>query len=206
MPSQPQKSTHDPKTTTQNVKPSQPRTKHESTVPSAQSGVDTAWLKEQISKAQGQRATVKEDLRSVGADYDYDEIDWRVPQVAFCKDPKWNSRLPIEINEQRFEEGEKIEDELAKLAFENSRVELKPLGKEPPPEEKILAPGSQFLNVHPNYKKEEDVWERKLSLRTLDEAMRGEDLSKAMPRPVVFAEDYENYREGRYVKDDCPIA
>eukprot|EP00746_Dinoflagellata_sp_MGD_P000588 gnl/MRDRNA2_/MRDRNA2_101055_c0_seq1.p1 gnl/MRDRNA2_/MRDRNA2_101055_c0~~gnl/MRDRNA2_/MRDRNA2_101055_c0_seq1.p1 ORF type:complete len:206 (-),score=59.18 gnl/MRDRNA2_/MRDRNA2_101055_c0_seq1:77-694(-) len=197
----------DPKKDPNYVPPAQPRSKTNTIVPSAQSGVDSAWLKEQVQIASKERATLNDQLRSVGAGPDERrDIDWRVPQVAFCKDPKWDSRLPIELNEQRYEEGDKLEADLAALALERSRIELEPLGKEPPPEETILAPGAPYLNVHPNYKKEEDVWERKLSLRTLDEAMRGEDLSKAMPRPVVFAEDYENYREGRYVKDDCPVA
>ena len=63
----------------------------------------------------------------------------------------------------------------------------------------------KFLEVHPCYRKEDDVWERTLNLRILDEAVRG-DVSQPMPAPVVFAEDYDNYREGKYVKDDCWIA
>jgi hypothetical protein len=65
--------------------------------------------------------------------------------------------------------------------------------------------GYAFEECHPGYRKEDDVWERTLNLRQLDEAVRG-DVSQAMPAPVVFAEDYDNYREGKYIKDDCWIA
>lgn len=65
--------------------------------------------------------------------------------------------------------------------------------------------GVAFVHACPSYQPEEDFWGRRLELRTLEEAMHG-DVSKPLPRPVLFPEDYENFREGKYVKDDCPIA
>lgn len=62
-----------------------------------------------------------------------------------------------------------------------------------------------FTAARPSYRKQDDVWERTLALRLLDEAVRG-NVSAPMPAPAVFAEDYENYREGKYVKDDCWLA
>lgn len=62
-----------------------------------------------------------------------------------------------------------------------------------------------FTVARPSYRKQDDVWERTLALRLLDEAVRG-DVKNQMPAPAVFAEDYENYREGKYVKDDCWLA
>ena len=69
----------------------------------------------------------------------------------------------------------------------------------------IMKKQLKFSEVHPCYRKEDDVWERTLNLRILDEAVRG-DVAQPMPAPVVFAEDYDNYKEGKYVKDDCWIA
>lgn len=65
--------------------------------------------------------------------------------------------------------------------------------------------GVPFAEACPSYSIEEDFWGRRLELRTLEEAMHG-DVSKPLPRPVLFPEDYENFRQGKYVKDDCPIA
>eukprot|EP00930_Biecheleria_cincta_P097359 TRINITY_DN89082_c0_g1_i1.p1 TRINITY_DN89082_c0_g1~~TRINITY_DN89082_c0_g1_i1.p1 ORF type:complete len:344 (+),score=59.38 TRINITY_DN89082_c0_g1_i1:93-1124(+) len=65
--------------------------------------------------------------------------------------------------------------------------------------------GVPFVEACPSYAPEEDFWGRRLELRTLEEAMHG-DVSKPLARPVIFPEDYENYRQGKYVKDDCPIA
>lgn len=73
------------------------------------------------------------------------------------------------------------------------------------PEEKRHPHGVSFMEVHPTYKREDDVWERQMAMRSLEEALRG-DVSVPMPKPVVLVEDYDHYREGKYVKDDCFMA
>mmetsp|Transcript_112317 Transcript_112317/g.204180 ORF Transcript_112317/g.204180 Transcript_112317/m.204180 type:complete len:194 (+) Transcript_112317:119-700(+) len=138
-----------------------------------------------------------------------EDVDWRVPRVVYCKDPKYNVRLDPRIAAQAQElkrvDGDKLQDELSIEAWENWRKELEPCNRSPPPLETYIKPGHKFMHVNPAYRREDDVWERRLELRTLDEAMRG-DVTKPMPRPVLFAGDYENFKEGRYLKDDCPIA
>jgi len=73
------------------------------------------------------------------------------------------------------------------------------------PEEKRYEHGVSFMEVHPTYRREDDVWERQMAMRSLEEALRG-DVSVPMPKPVVLVEDYDHYREGKYVKDDCFMA
>jgi len=136
-----------------------------------------------------------------------DDVDWRVPRVIYAKDPKFNEgldpRFAFELQQRKLSDGQLLEQQLAGEAdaawlrdhgmpFAQSEFHVQ---REPVP----------FVEAVPSYKSEMDVWSQKLELRTLDEALRG-DVSKPMPRPPVFAEDYQNYREGRYVKDDCPIA
>lgn len=136
-------------------------------------------------------------------------IDWRVPRLQYCKDPFYNQQMnPImafEVQERKSADSRVLEYELSKEANANWAAALLPVGMAPPPLEKVVQPKVSFVEATPNYVAEDDVWNRKLELRTLEEAMRG-DVSKPMPRPVLFAEDYENYHQGKYVKDDCPIA
>lgn len=136
-------------------------------------------------------------------------IDWRVPRLQFCKDPVHNQQMnPImafEVQERKAADSRVLEYELSKEANANWAAALLPVGMAPPPLEKVYKPRVSFVEASPNYVAEDDVWTRRLELRTLEEAMRG-DVSRPMPRPVLFAEDYENYHQGKYVKDDCPIA
>eukprot|EP00435_Cladocopium_sp_Y103_P075814 s29_g65.t1 len=65
--------------------------------------------------------------------------------------------------------------------------------------------GLPFNEVNPAYEADQDIWGRTLGLRTLQEALHG-DVSQPMPRPVLFPEEYQNFKQGRYVVDDCPIS
>lgn len=136
-------------------------------------------------------------------------IDWRVPRLQYCKDPVHNQQInPImafEVQERKAADSRVLEYELSKEANANWAAALIPVGMAPPPLEKVVRPKVAFVEATPNYIAEDDVWSRRLELKTLEEAMRG-DVSRPMPRPVLFAEDYENYHQGKYVKDDCPIA
>jgi len=187
---------------------------------------------------------------SAAARANLSEVDWRVPRLMYCKDPKYNQsllqleedaklgRLSADEAMKRYQqaqmakhfEGNALEWQLATQAYNRplkERVMLMDTKDEVPeeaqqafrmmrrqtdlnamqglPQEVTLRPGCPFIEVHPEYRREEDIWERKLELRSLDEAMQG-DLTKPMPRPVLFAQDFENFQEGRYLKDDCPIA
>jgi len=140
-----------------------------------------------------------------------DYVDWRVPRLALCKDPYYNLPMPAdpriakEIADIRVADGDKLEKELALEAWEKWGGILAPAGRIPPPVEVVTRPGAKFVEANPMYRRESDIWERRLELRSLDEAMTG-DVTTPMPRPVLFAEDYQNFKEGRYLKDDCPIA
>jgi hypothetical protein len=138
-----------------------------------------------------------------------DDIDWRVPRLMYCKDSKYNRemdpRFAMETLQKKTADGQILEHQLGVEATAKWAEALQDAGMQPPPLEKVMKKPVPFVEVVPSYTPEADVWNRQLELRTLDEAMRG-DVSKPMPRPVLFAEDYENYREGKYVKDDCPIA
>jgi len=150
------------------------------------------------------------------------EVDWRVPRVIYDKDPKFNRNLlPLfqadpsnpqqgwqkynEVQLAKQQEGDKLVQDLSSESVAQWAEKLAPSGMVPPPIETVMRPGCPFVQVHPGYNRSDDIWERKLELRTLDEAMRG-DVTKPMPRPVLFAGDFENFQEGRYLKDDCPIA
>jgi len=138
-----------------------------------------------------------------------DEVDWRVPYLLWCKDPKWNifmdPRVAPGVAQKKLGEGNRLEEQLGREAWDNWTEILAQVGRYPPPDEVIRKPGVPFVEAQPWYRREEDVWERELVLRTLEEAMRG-DVSTPMPRPALFSDDYENYRQGKYLKDDCPIA
>jgi len=150
-------------------------------------------------------------------------IDWRVPKLMQCRDPKYNAgldpRFAYEIQTRKMHDGRVLEDQLSMEAYMKVKKELeesKPppeaeaqletqASYEPPPVERVMKKGVPFAEAIPYYQREDDVWQRKLELRSMDEAMRG-DVSLPMARPCIFNEDFENYREGKYVKDDCPIA
>mmetsp|Transcript_70981 Transcript_70981/g.154243 ORF Transcript_70981/g.154243 Transcript_70981/m.154243 type:complete len:222 (+) Transcript_70981:118-783(+) len=138
-----------------------------------------------------------------------DETDWRVPQLQYRKDPKFNAGVhpafAFEFQERKIMEGRMLEDQLAREAFAKSSMEMSASGSHPPPQEIIIKGGTPFMHAVPYYQRDDDVWQRRMHLRSMDEAMRG-DVSKPLPRPVLFAEDFSNFRSGKYVKDDCPIA
>jgi len=127
------------------------------------------------------------------------------PPAPVNSDPQQAAQKYAEVQRMKNEESEQLVDQLAQESIAQWTEKLKACGKQPPPLETVLRPGCPFVQVHPGYKRQDDIWERNLELRTLDEAMRG-DLTKPMPRPVLFAQDFANFHEGKYLKDDCPIA
>lgn len=137
------------------------------------------------------------------------EIDWRVPRVLYCKDPRYNyfvdPRFAPQAQQARMHDGRQLEDQLGVLAWNQWAAELQPVRMSPPPLEHTLTKQVPFLEVNPAYHREEDIWERRLDLRSLDEAVQG-DVTQQLPRPVMFAGDNPAFQEGRYLKDDCPIA
>lgn len=137
-----------------------------------------------------------------------DEVDWRVPKLMFCKDPRFNEGVDpafaFEVQQRKAADGEVLERQLAAEALADCERRMATAGRRPPMEERVVKPGVPFVQAVPAYQREDDVWSRKLELRTVGEALRG-DVTKPMPRPALFEEDYENYREGRFIKDDCPI-
>lgn len=140
-----------------------------------------------------------------------DEVDWRVPRLMFCKDPKNNKSLgslppalAVQVQERKIMQAQGLEQDLGLEAVRSWAGALASVGMQPPPLETVAKQSVAFKEAQPNYAKEEDVWSRRLELRTLDEAMRG-DLTKPLPAPVVFESDHSNFLEGKYVKDDCYI-
>lgn len=138
-----------------------------------------------------------------------DDVDWRVTRLMFCKDPKYNMgldpALAYEVQQKKATDGAELERQLAAEAYASWAERLQPVSKLPPPEEKVVRAGIPFVQANPSYMVEDDMWGKRLDLRTMDEAMRG-DIAKPLPRPVMFSEDHENFRNGKYVKDDCPIS
>eukprot|EP00747_Dinoflagellata_sp_TGD_P163664 gnl/TRDRNA2_/TRDRNA2_182585_c0_seq1.p1 gnl/TRDRNA2_/TRDRNA2_182585_c0~~gnl/TRDRNA2_/TRDRNA2_182585_c0_seq1.p1 ORF type:complete len:185 (+),score=35.21 gnl/TRDRNA2_/TRDRNA2_182585_c0_seq1:56-610(+) len=137
-----------------------------------------------------------------------DNVDWRVPALMRCKDPSWSESRPLdprvsyEMRERLRVEGDQLERTLATEAMGNEQ-RMRQSGWEPK-EYYYTKQSVPFNEAVPYYKRQDDIWERKLSLRTADEALRG-NLYQPMPKPVVFAEDYENFQQGRHIKDDCYI-
>lgn len=167
-----------------------------------------------------------------------DQVDWRVPRLMYCKDPKWNldvMRLPPEIahevQQKKMIDGRIIEDQMSREAYgkavsdaekeqaeayrklreeqaknpDAQPVQISPFEHKPPAEEIYKKPGVPFIHAVPYYDRADDLWQRRLELRSMDEAMNG-DVSQPLPRPVIFDEEFENFKQGKYVKDDCPIA
>eukprot|EP00928_Gymnodinium_smaydae_P100004 TRINITY_DN9701_c0_g1_i1.p1 TRINITY_DN9701_c0_g1~~TRINITY_DN9701_c0_g1_i1.p1 ORF type:complete len:247 (+),score=60.79 TRINITY_DN9701_c0_g1_i1:152-892(+) len=138
-----------------------------------------------------------------------DLVDWRVPRLMVCKDPKHNAGVPpafaFEAMERKMHDGQILEEQLSREAYQKSKEELAQSGGHPPPEEVVVKPGVPFVHAVPNFHATDGTWQRRLELRSLDEAMRG-DVSQPLPRPCLFADDMSNFQQGRYVQDDCPIA
>jgi hypothetical protein len=114
-------------------------------------------------------------------------------------------RFSRQILQAKERDGKVLESSLAVEAIQTWSTKLAPCGMTPPPEEVVAKPGASFLQCSPGYRVWDDMWDREMTLRNLDEALRG-DLMNPMPRPVTFGEDYENHHTGRYLKDECPIA
>eukprot|EP00929_Paragymnodinium_shiwhaense_P025805 TRINITY_DN15525_c0_g1_i1.p1 TRINITY_DN15525_c0_g1~~TRINITY_DN15525_c0_g1_i1.p1 ORF type:complete len:312 (-),score=63.56 TRINITY_DN15525_c0_g1_i1:150-1085(-) len=141
-----------------------------------------------------------------------DNIDWRVPKLMACKDPAYNAAVPPqvahEVAARKLQDGTVLENELAYEAYGKWAEKLKEADQKPPPLEVVY--GAQhtrtpFQQSFPGYDATGEHWHRTLELRPLDQAMNG-DVSKPMPAPMIYDEDSDNFREGKYVKDDCPIA
>lgn len=142
------------------------------------------------------------------------DVDWRVPRVNYCMDTKYDREAPMNgvppqftqqvINAKRHD-GQILKKMLGVDAIEKWTTKLRPHGLTPPPAEVVLRPGCPFVQVTPDYRREDDIWERQLEVRSLEDAMRG-DVTKPLPRPILNAGDFESFHEGRYLKDDCPIA
>lgn len=146
------------------------------------------------------------NLYSVSRKANLDDVDWRVPRLIYAKDPKYNQgldpRFAFEVQQRKLTEGQVLEATMSQEAEAHwARTQEVPFEQAVVTVKKAIP----FVEAVPQYKAEEDIWSRKLELRTLDEAMTG-DVSKPLPRPAIFGEDYQNYRQGKYVKDDCPIA
>eukprot|EP00425_Heterocapsa_triquetra_P036375 CAMPEP_0195085476 /NCGR_PEP_ID=MMETSP0448-20130528/25884_1 /TAXON_ID=66468 /ORGANISM="Heterocapsa triquestra, Strain CCMP 448" /LENGTH=251 /DNA_ID=CAMNT_0040118875 /DNA_START=1 /DNA_END=753 /DNA_ORIENTATION=+ len=139
---------------------------------------------------------------SVARQAQVDAVDWRVARLLYCKDPKFNHGLEpaiaFDVQARKAADGEHIEGELAAKAIAEWNEALAPVGMQAPPLEFKSKDPVAFVQACPNYNSDEDVWTRRLELRTLDEAMRG-DVSKPLPRPAVHTEEYENFQEGKYV-------
>lgn len=144
------------------------------------------------------------------------DVDWRVPRMMVCKDPRYNNCIPFpfaqEAMERKQHDGQVLQDQFAREAYAKSKKEMVEMKSEidgvpcePPPIEAVRKKHVPFIHAVPNYERDDDLWQRRLELRSMDEAMRG-DVSQPLPRPVLFAEDMDNFRAGKYVKDDCPIA
>lgn len=138
-----------------------------------------------------------------------DDVDWRVPRVNYCLDSKYNDELPVNlrkaVGQAKAKDGAILEHHLGADAIRKWKEEHPHPDTPMPPMETVIKPGSPFLAVHPGYRRWDDMWEREFTLRNLGEAMKG-DLNTPMPRPVLFGEDYQNFHQGKYLKDECPIA
>jgi len=154
----------------------------------------------------GEYSSEVSNMLSVSRKANLDDVDWRVPRLIYAKDPKFNKgldpRFAYEVQQRKAVEGHVLEATLSQEAEVHwARTQEVPIEQA----EVFVKKAIPFVEAVPHYKAEEDIWSRKLELRTLDEAMSG-DVSKPLPRPAIFGEDYQNYRQGKYVKDDCPIS
>jgi hypothetical protein len=120
-------------------------------------------------------------------------------------DPEQATQKYADIQRIKQDQSDMLVNQLSQESIAQWSDKLQPIGMSPPPNEFVARPGCNYIHVHPGYQRQDDIWERKLELRTLQEAVRG-DVTKPMPRPVLFAGDYDNFHEGKYLKDDCPIA
>eukprot|EP00927_Polykrikos_kofoidii_P074168 TRINITY_DN70140_c0_g1_i1.p1 TRINITY_DN70140_c0_g1~~TRINITY_DN70140_c0_g1_i1.p1 ORF type:complete len:269 (-),score=40.96 TRINITY_DN70140_c0_g1_i1:215-1021(-) len=135
--------------------------------------------------------------------------DPRVGRLQLCKDPKFNGgvrpEFAFEVQQRKLVDGRALEEILSREAYVIAAGELAQSGRKPPPEEVIKKPGVPFQRAVPAYEQDSGLWTRKVELRSMDEAMRG-DVSQPMDRPILFKEDFPTFKAGQYVKDDCMIA
>lgn len=186
---------------------------------------------DQLTHKQGQQGTVDAVATAgvpvgLGSSYDQpmsraavenlDQIDWRVARMMYCLDPKYNAVLDpaiaFEIQQKKAEDGQAIQKELSSEAIVAWERKMRHAGLTLPVQERVVVSargggpqGLPFNEVNPSYEADQDIWGRTLGLRTLQEALHG-DVSQPMPRPVLFPEEYQNFKQGRYVVDDCPIS
>mmetsp|Transcript_27330 Transcript_27330/g.65888 ORF Transcript_27330/g.65888 Transcript_27330/m.65888 type:complete len:191 (-) Transcript_27330:51-623(-) len=182
------------------------------TQPSAKAPGDSAYLRElkaKVAHFEAKNQSLRRELQSLqesGAAIESSPYmkhhmpipirDPRVVQVARLMDPK-------------FSRGHQARD-IQKMAAHGFRMQEQ-LGAEVQAAQQqemvydYISAAEKFQTVEPHYKREEDVWERRVEIRNLEEAMKG-NIGEPMPEPVMFSEDYPNYQEGKYVRDDCWLA
>lgn len=169
-----------------------------------------------ISGYQGGFSSSYDQPVSRAAVQNLDNIDWRVARLMYCLDPKYNAVLDpaiaFEIQQKKAEDGQAIQKELSSEAIIAWEGKMRAAGLMLPVQERVVVSargggpqGLPFNEVNPSYTADQDVWGRTLGLRSLQEALHG-DVSQPMPRPVLFPEEYQNFKQGKYVQDDCPIS
>ncbi|OLQ14357.1 hypothetical protein AK812_SmicGene1517 [Symbiodinium microadriaticum] len=162
------------------------------------------------SPAVGTQVTVSryDQPMSKAAAHNLDQVDWRVPRLMYCLDPKYNTALDpaiaFEVQQKKSEDGQMLQKQLSSEVTAQWAEKMREIGLSLPVQERVVRGGVPFAEASPSYHASEDVWGRTLELRTIDEALHG-DVSKPLPRPVLFPEEYQNFKQGKYVRDDCPI-
>lgn len=144
-----------------------------------------------------------------------DGIDWRVPRLMYCKDPKFNfthvdqsmlatnPQAYYEVQHTRMVDRDLLEQQLGEEALARNK-KLYP--DCPVPIETMGPTPVTFMEQQPWYKLEDDIHERKINPYTMEQVMRG-DMQRPMPKAKLFPEDHDNYKAGKYVdSDSCPIA
>mmetsp|Transcript_27373 Transcript_27373/g.66007 ORF Transcript_27373/g.66007 Transcript_27373/m.66007 type:complete len:187 (-) Transcript_27373:75-635(-) len=121
--------------------------------------------------------------------------DPRVVKVTRYLDPKYSAKLRMEDVGRVAEAGVQIEEELGlEVEYRADEAHFE-----------YLEPTTPFRQAQPHYRVEEDIWQRFVQMRDMTEAMTG-NVGDAMPEPLIFSESYPNFKEGKYVRDDCRLA
>mmetsp|Transcript_52633 Transcript_52633/g.115407 ORF Transcript_52633/g.115407 Transcript_52633/m.115407 type:complete len:187 (+) Transcript_52633:108-668(+) len=121
--------------------------------------------------------------------------DPRVVKVSRYLDPKYSAKLRMDDVSRVAAAGAQLEEELG-LEVEHRASEA---------HYEYLEPSTAFRQAEPHYRVEEGIWQRFVQRREMQEAMGG-NVGSAMPEPVIFSEEYPNFKEGKYVRDDCRLA
>jgi len=108
------------------------------------------------------------------------------------------------VQAQRAQEAHALEATLGGEASANWARALAVAGVDHAPPEVFRPTPVAFYEANPTFMASDDVWSRQLSLRPMEDAMKG-NLAKPLEPPVVHPEDHMNFQEGKYKKDDCPI-